>query len=320
MKKVLKVIAWLLGIALLIVAGVAAWINFSALPTYDPPAIPELTVEVTPERVAQGAKIASMQCVICHTGSDGKLSGQILKDSPKAFGKFYSANITKHPDRGIGKWTDGEIYYFLRTSLRKDGRFATPAMPKFPKAADEDLYSVIAWLRSDDQRLEPSDKGSHPQELTFLAKALMKFVFRPYPFPTQPIALADTTNAVEWGRYLATGLYGCYDCHSADFATNNALEPEKSVGFFGGGNPMLDMEGNVMPSANITPDPETGIGSWTEEQFVQTVKHGRRPDGTAIRYPMLPHTPLTDGEVKAIYAYLRTVPPIKNKVERPAFD
>ncbi len=320
MRKILKVAAWLLGLVLLIVAGVAGWIHFTPPPVYDAPAIPELQVEATPERVAQGLKIASMQCIICHKGSDGKLSGQLIRDAPKAFGKFYSPNITQHPDKGIGKWTDGELYYFLRTGLRANGKYASPAMPKFINAADEDLYSVIAWLRSDDERLQPSEQSSRPQELSFLSKALLKFVFKPFELPSQAINLPDTTQTVAWGRYLANNLYTCFACHSADFATNNDLDPEKSQGFYGGGNPMLDMEGRVVPSANITPDASTGIGNWTEEQFVQTVKYGKRPDGTLIRYPMLPHTPLTDNEVKAIYAYLRTVPAVNNKIDRPSFE
>jgi mono/diheme cytochrome c family protein len=93
------------------------------------------------------------------------------------------------------------------------------------------------------------------------------------------------------------------------------LNPEQSGGFFGGGNPLLDFDGNTIPSKNLTPDKETGIGKWTEEQFVETLKTGRRPNGKMIRYPMIPYAILTDKEMKAIYAYLKTIPPIKNEVK-----
>lgn len=79
---------------------------------------------------------------------------------------------------------------------------------------------------------------------------------------------------------------------------------------------MFTPEGKKIESRNITMDEETGIGSWTEEQFVKAVKTGVVPSGPALRNPMQPYSALTDAEVKAIYAYLKTIPKIKNKVER----
>jgi hypothetical protein len=71
-----------------------------------------------------------------------------------------------------------------------------------------------------------------------------------------------------------------------------------------------------MPTPNLTPDMETGIGKWTEEDFVQAVKFGLVKNQPALRYPMVPFVYLTDSEAKAIYAYMRTVPPLRHKVER----
>jgi len=67
---------------------------------------------------------------------------------------------------------------------------------------------------------------------------------------------------------------------------------------------------------NLTPDNETGIGTWTEEQFVRAVRTGIVPNGPALREPMHPFVELTENEAKAIYAYLRTVPPIRHKIDR----
>jgi cytochrome c2 len=64
-------------------------------------------------------------------------------------GKIYSKNITHDPLSGIGKWTDGELYSFMRTGIKPDGQYVPIYMPKFPLMSDEDLKSVIAWLRSD---------------------------------------------------------------------------------------------------------------------------------------------------------------------------
>jgi mono/diheme cytochrome c family protein len=123
---------------------------------------------------------------------------------------------------------------------------------------------------------------------------------------------------VERGRYLATALFQCYGCHSADFKSNDDLRPERSKGFFGGGNPMTDPSGGVVRSANLTPDPDTGLGRWTEEQFRRALLEGIGPDGQALRYPMVRMKGLPDEDVSAIFAYLRSIPPIRHQVPAPA--
>ncbi len=98
------------------------------------------------------------------------------------------------------------------------------------------------------------------------------------------------------------------------------MNPEESEGYLGGGNQPLDMEGRVILTPNITSDKETGIGRWSEEKFINALKYGVKDGEEALRYPMVPYTLLTDHEARAIYAYLNSVPPIKNKVERSKFS
>jgi cytochrome c1 len=150
---------------------------------------------------------------------------------------------------------------------------------------------------------------------SLLAKFLATVAFKPLPMPEHKIEMPDTNNAVELGRYLVYNLE-CFSCHSADFKTNDYLVPEKSVGYLGGGNKPLNMQGKEMVTLNITPDEETGIGSWSEGKFVTAIKSGIVEGQPALRYPMKPFVDLTDNEAKAIYAYLRTVPPLKNKITR----
>ena len=125
------------------------------------------------------------------------------------------------------------------------------------------------------------------------------------------------TDRVAHGRYLVAALE-CYGCHSADFKTMNIAEPEKSAGYMGGGNPVLDLRRQPVPSANLTPDTETGIGRWSEHDFVNALRSGFRPDRSLIRYPMLPMPDLSEEEALAIYAYLRTVPPLRHAIARNA--
>jgi mono/diheme cytochrome c family protein len=183
-------------------------------------------------------------------------------------------------------------------------------MVKLPHASDEDIASIIAFLRSDDPMVQPAAVPSRDSEVTFLTKFLCYVAFKPFPYPKAPISPPDPSDRVAYGRYLADGLLDCYSCHSADFKTNDYFNPEKSAGFYGGGNLMLDANGLKISTANITPDPATGIGSWTEEQFLRALKAGFRPDNTPIVYPMQAYVELTDAEARAIHAYLRTVAPL----------
>jgi len=92
----------------------------------------------------------------------------------------------------------------------------------------------------------------------------------------------------------------------------DVLVPENSKGYLGGGNPLRDREDHVVYSANLTPD-AAGLGGWSERDFFRTMKLGLRPDGRPLRSPMTARAELTDDELSAIWAYLRTVPPLPDR-------
>ena len=69
-------------------------------------------------------------------------------------------------------------------------------------------------------------------------------------------------------------------------------------------------------TSNLTPH-ETGIGSWSEEKFVRALRFGVKEGETALRFPMMPYSLLTDKEAMAIYTYLMTLDPIENQIDRP---
>jgi mono/diheme cytochrome c family protein len=123
-------------------------------------------------------------------------------------------------------------------------------------------------------------------------------------------------NAVERGRYLVNGIVGCGNCHTLPPGPNGgAPGPELA-----GGPPMADVMFTAYPP-NLTPDPETGLGRWTDEQIITAIREGKRPDGTVIGPPM-PfqfYHGLADGDLKDIVAYLRSLPPVKNKTPVSAY-
>lgn len=317
MKKFLKI----LGIAILVIAlligACALFISIRGIPKYDAnvPQIPN--VELTPERVARGAKIASMLCQDCHLNREtGKMTGMTMTEIPE-FGVINTRNITNDKEVGIGSWTDAQLIYFIRTGINPfTGQYVPIYMPKLIHISDEDMRSIIAYLRSDKSELQASKVELPESKPSFLTKFLCAVAFGPFEFPKNPIPDPDTTNQVEWGKYLTLYQLECYSCHSKSFEKLNAEIPEKSEGFFGGGTMMTAPDGSKITSLNLTPDEETGIGSWSLEMFSNALRNGLKPNQPALRRPMAPYVHLTNSEVAAIYAYIKTVPKIKNKVDR----
>ncbi|MEO8088123.1 MAG: cytochrome c [Bacteroidota bacterium] len=317
MKKLLKILGVILGIVVLAVIVLAIYISVRGTGSYtaNVPAIPK--VEITPARVARGERIAAMLCRNCHFNSEtNKLTGRPLAEVPE-FGKINSRNITHDAEIGIGNWSDAELIYFIRTGINpKTNLFIPPYMPKLMHISDEDLRSVVAYLRSDSPEVQADKSEYPPSEPSFLSKFLSLVAFAPYKYPEHEIPDPDTSNQLEWGKYLVLYQIECYTCHSKDFKTMNVEFPEKSEGFFGGGNEMISTEGTKVTTMNITPDEETGIGKWSEEEFIMALRSGIIPNGPALRNPMIPYEMLTDAEAKAIYVYLRMVPKLNHKVDR----
>jgi len=123
---------------------------------------------------------------------------------------------------------------------------------------------------------------------------------------------ADAQSQLERGKYLAEGLGGCVGCHT-----------ERSGGqpFAGGERFGSDRGPFTAYSPNITPDRETGLGGWSDEQVITALREGKRPDGTIIGPPMPigMYRGMSDTDAKAIVAYLRTVPAVTKKVDKSQY-
>jgi cytochrome c2 len=253
LKKLLKRGAIALSVAIAAALALALYVQADGVPRYDRPVPDTRTVVVTPERVAQGARLASLLCAGCHENQEThRFTGKHMSDLPAELGVAYSKNITQHPTKGIGRWTDGELRYFLRTGVRPDGQYVPPYMIKLPHTSDEDLDAIIAFLRSDDPRIASADVDAvGTTKPSFLVKALSHVAFKPLPYPKNAVVAPPKSDAVGYGRYLVFTL-DCYGCHSADFKTMNVLEPEKTPGFMAGGNSFPIAGGKLMFSANAT--------------------------------------------------------------------
>lgn len=305
MKRVLKVIAWLLGAVVLIIAGLLIWIYFSAPPVYK---IEPVSIELTEDslHLATGQKIVENVCAYCHRGTDGTLSG-FLFTKDEGFGTVYAPNITRHETSGIGRYSDAELATLIRTGIKQNGEFAGPFM-MFPNMTDDDLEGIIRYLRSDVPSTTPSPQ-IHQSERSLMAKVAYKLgIFKPSVARTDLKSTPPPSDSLAFGKYLALTRYECFSCHSADFETNDIHNPESSPGFMAGGNPIKDRTHKMVLSRNITMHPEQGIGAWTKDQFEMALRGGVRPDGTILSEAMPRMGALDADEINAIWTYLQTVP------------
>jgi mono/diheme cytochrome c family protein len=270
----------------------------------------------TREEIARGKYIfgAAAGCG-CHTAPKQPLNAGGRKyDGP--FGTVYSSNITPDPATGIGKWTDEQIITATRAGRRPNGERLIPVHPYtvFNGMAAQDLKDVVAYLRSVPavNRQTPAKKISVPLfESVFLPAWLATFAAIENPPASAP------TSGLARGEYLTRALGHCGECHTPRTMTM-AVDNTR----FLAGNPKgKGPEGSAVP--NITPDRETGLGSWTEEQITDYLETGNKPDGDVagglmaevIQGSSAGYKDLTKADRQAIAKYLKSIPPIKNRID-----
>lgn len=150
------------------------------------------------------------------------------------------------------------------------------------------------------------------------------------PFPIRPVgalfvagatlaagaALGAANDAqLQRGKYLVT-IAGCSDCHTPGGMAGAA----DMTRYLGGSDTGFSIPGvGVVVGQNLTPDKETGIGAWSEDQIVAALRTGKRPDGSELSgvMPYAAFAHLTDEDARAIAAFLKSLPPVKNKVVGP---
>jgi mono/diheme cytochrome c family protein len=128
-------------------------------------------------------------------------------------------------------------------------------------------------------------------------------------------SLAADPAAVARGKYLVN-LAGCHDCHTPGYF----LGKPDMARYLGGSDVGFELPGlGVFHGPNLTPDKDTGLGNWTDAQVVEAIQQGKRPDNRMLA-PIMPYhafANLTPQDAQAIVAFLRSIPPVKNKVPGP---
>lgn len=323
MKKALKIVVYVVGGIVVLVLGGVLYLN-TAFPKVGPPQ--DITITATPEMLERGSYLANhvVGCIDCHSsrdwtkfagplkeGTEGKGGDRFDEQNAGMPGTLYAQNITP---TYLKKYTDGELYRLITTGVTKDGRAIFPMMPylAYSHMDPEDVKSIIAYIRT----LEPKE-GSYPAaDLNFPLNLIVKTI----PHDATPMTRPDPSDTLKYGEYLFT-IAACGDCHTP-MDKGTPIPGKHLAGGFEFRSPLT---GDVVRSANITQDHETGIGLWTEEVFLgkfmayrdstwrnKPVKAGEF--NTAM--PWLLFAGMKEGDLKAIFRYLKTVPPITNKVEK----
>jgi len=244
-----------------------------------------------------------MTCANCHSpkgppaavaGKD--YSGGLRFDEPPF--DVTAPNITPDKETGIGNWTDAQIKTMLLTGKNPHGIQEAEVMPTafYPILTPGDLDGIVAYLRS----LTPvKNKVADP----IYKIALPHHVF---PGAEKSYSQADLNDKLKRGFYLVT-IGHCMECHTP-FAPPGGPDFANSLGK--GGREFPGPWG-VSKSRNITSHKTAGIGDWTDAEIKTAITQGKRKDGTPLKGPMgyQYYAKMTDADLDAVIAYLRTVPP-----------
>jgi mono/diheme cytochrome c family protein len=267
--------------------------------------------EATPEHMRRGDYLvhAVMHCMKCHSKFDEKAnppvllskegSGQVL-DEEGSF-RLVAPNITSDRETGIGKWSDDAMARAIREGIAADGSVLFPVMPyeHFRHMSDEDLASVVVFIRS----LPPVRSDLPATKIPFLFARLIQGAPQPV---AEPVPEPDMSTPAEHGAYLVT-MGSCSDCHTP---LNAKFQPIPGMEM-AGGSPM----GEGVVSANLTPD-ASGIGYYDEALFIQAIRTGSvRARKLNSAMPWWIFRNMTDDDLKAVFAYLRTLKPVHHMVD-----
>ena len=240
-------------------------------------------------------------CGNCHTpqGPDGPIAGMELAGWAPFFVErdvfiANSANLTPDAETGIGSWTDEQIITAIREGRRPDGTIIGPPMPigLYRGISDRDAQAIVAYLR----QLPPVKNDIPPSQY---------FIPLPPDYGPSIGSVPDVPrdDPVIYGAYLAGPLGHCIECHTPMGPQGPDFENSLGAGGFEFHGPW-----GVSVSANITP---TGLVDRTDEEIVRMITTGTRPDGSHMMPPMAYpyYANITDEDLRAIVAYLRTLPP-----------
>ena len=243
-------------------------------------------------------------CMACHTSQGGKdYTGGLGIRLP--FGTLYSTNITPDKETGIGNYSDQDFLNAVQRGIRHDGARLYPAMPftSYTYLTDADALAIKAYLFS----LPPVRMAAPANTLAFPFNQRWALGFWSVLFARDARFEPDASRSPEWNRgaYLAEALAHCGECHTPRSLALTLDNRRKFAGAVTAG----------WRAFNISSDKTTGIGAWNEADVASYLALGHAdghgtasgPMGEAVDHSF---SRLTPEDVRAVVAYLRSVPAI----------
>jgi mono/diheme cytochrome c family protein len=267
-----------------------------------------------PEAVARGAYLAEAAgCARCHT--DGERQGPTYAGGRRLtteFGVVTTPNITPDKATGIGSWSAADFARAMRWGIAPDDSHYVPVFP-FPfynRLTESDLADLKAYLDSLPPVSRPDLPGAGSTALVARARAAVGVAATAMQGPWHD----DPARDPVWNRgaYLVAGVGRCGGCHTPR-SWWGAPDPQRHLA----GAP-AGPDGRKVP--NITPDPKTGIGNWSEADIVTVLTDGTTPDfdevGGSMAEIVRNTARLTEEDRRAIAVYLRSVPAVSTPQQK----
>jgi mono/diheme cytochrome c family protein len=304
-------------IVVLVLVGITLTVGWRPVVGASSRALTDRKFEATPARLERGRYLTEsvMGCFDCHSEHDVSLPGEPPKEGTKGGGRIFfpdggpfpgrlvASNISSDAETGAGKWTDDMLARAIREGIGHDGRALFPLMPytNYRELPDEDLAAVVVYVRS----LAPIKNALPASEIKFPLSRL--YLSAPQPIPGT-VSKPDLSDSIKHGAFLAR-MSSCSNCHTVE----ERGAPKKGLEYAGGF--ILGGPEHPVASVNITPDP-SGISYYTEALFLDVMRTGqvkaRRLD------PIMPwayYRGMTDNDLKAMWAYLKTLPQVKHRID-----
>jgi mono/diheme cytochrome c family protein len=247
--------------------------------------IPDLKVEVTPERIARGKALADGFCSACHSKTGSLTGGEDIGEHfPISVGSFVSSNLTTAGP--LKHWSDAEIFRAIRNSVDADGRWLTVmSYTNAGRLSDDDTQAVIAYIRSVPAAGEQTPDP--PDQLNLLGVAMLGAGTLPSgkPVITSNITAPPKGPTFQFGEYILS-YQDCRECHGPRLT---------------GGVP--EQLGPLGPDLNL-------IRDWKLAEFIATMRTGIDPNGHQLseQMPWRPIGRMDDVELAAVYEYLTHLP------------
>ncbi|WP_052672979.1 cytochrome c [Pseudomonas sp. ES3-33] len=261
--------------------------------------------------IARGKYLSiASDCAACHTVKGGaEFAGGLAIVSP--VGKIFASNITPSNSAGIGLYSEGQFSSALRKGIRRDGANLYPAMPyaSYSALSDVDIKALYAYFKDGVKAVDtPAPKTSLPFPMNIrMSMKAWNLLF----LPGRPMK-DDPGQSSEWnrGRYLVEGAAHCAECHTP----RGLLMQKKSGSAMSGG-----LVG-AWYAPNITSDPISGIGIWSNTELVEYLRTGKlhgkaQAAGSMAEAVEDSFQYLTDQDLSAIATYIRRVPAINDEGE-----